>query len=95
MRSAAERSRRAVDFTLAFGKDVKGSVDVLVAALDASGATLASSEGKADITPSHSASVTITLDGGVVAADGGAGDLAVVPGDITSSSRPSRRTEPP
>jgi len=70
-----------VDFALAFGKDVKGTLTVAVGAVDASGTPLGSGQGQVAVTPSHSSSVTITIDGGIVpGGDGGAGDMAVVPG---------------
>ena len=70
-----------VDFALAFGKDVDGTLTVDVSAVDASGTPLGIGEGRVAVTPSHSSSVTITIDGGIVpGGDGGTDDMAVIPG---------------
>ncbi len=85
----------SVSFALAFGSDVKGTVTVAVSAVDGNGTTLTSTQGPVQITPSHSATLSLTLDGSVVpgGGDGGMGDMAVIPGyHLVFSTQPANGT---
>lgn len=81
----------STNFALAFSKDVHGTVNVTVSAVDNAGSSLASGAGDVDVQPSHQANLTVTLAGGTTGGDGGdTTDMAVIPGyHLVFSVQPS------
>lgn len=81
----------STNFALAFSKDVHGTVNVTVSAVDNAGSSLASGAGDVDVQPSHQANLTVTLAGGTTGGDGGdTTDMTVIPGyHLVFSVQPS------